>query len=99
MSEIAGVFHVDHPGKRPVQMLVGFEGRFFLHPSGALLGDGPLVQLVFQPQLEFAPAQFGFFEQVRDEEFGDFFFELFFDKGRGAEDEAQLLDVVQFFLQ
>ena len=90
------VQEVRHAGH---SVAVGLESDLGLHPFGAFLGDGALVELVAKAQLELSTAQLGFAHDVGDVEFAALLDKLLLDEGGGGEDEPQLFDGRQLLLQ
>jgi hypothetical protein len=73
------------------------------HPVSALLGDGPLGQLVAQLDLELAAVQAALAVELGDVEFLALFANLVGDfagrEGGRGEDEAEFVDLLQLGLQ
>lgn len=94
-----------HTGKRLHGGLgaVAFEPGLAAHPVSALLGDGPLGQLVAQLDFELAAVQAALAVLLGDVEFLTLFANLVSDFAGGErgrrEDEAEFFDLLQFGLQ
>lgn len=99
VGALMAAVYVYHPLQGLIVVLVGLEGHFCFHPAGALLGDGPLIELIHQAQLKLAPAQLGLPVDVRDVKPRAFPPERFRYEGRGSEHKAQFFHLAQFFFQ
>ena len=82
---------------------VGHEARLAAQPFGALAHDGALGELVAQVDLELTAVQAALPVELGDVEFlallADLVRHLFGHEGGRREDEAQLIDLLQLFLQ